>query len=53
MGRTVNRGWFKKQVIAGNVEAVYFYNMTDDYKRDVANLSDKKRLWFYRRGHYF
>ena len=37
MGKTVNRGWLKKQVLAGNVEAICSYNMTDDYKRDAAN----------------
>ena len=37
MGKTVNRGWLKKQVLAGKVEAICAYNMTDDYKFDAAN----------------
>jgi hypothetical protein len=37
MSKTVNRGWLKKQVALGKVEAKCDYRMTDDYKMDVAN----------------
>ena len=39
--KTVNRGWLKRQVLAGKVEAICAYHMTDDYKRDAANNCGK------------
>ena len=34
---TVNRGWLKRQIAAGKVEARCQYHLTDDYAWDNAN----------------
>ena len=34
---TVNRGWLRKQIEAGNVEVKCNYSMTDDYAWDAAS----------------
>lgn len=34
--KTVNRGWLKKQIIKGNVEAKCNHKLTDDYAFDNA-----------------
>jgi hypothetical protein len=34
---TVNRGWLKRQVLKGKVEARCSHHLTDDYLFDVAN----------------
>ena len=43
--KTVNRGWLKRQVLAGKVEAICAYHMTDDYKRDAANNFGKTTIF--------
>jgi hypothetical protein len=35
--KTINRGWLKRQVAAGNVEAKCNHHLTDDYAYDNAN----------------
>jgi len=38
---TVNRGWLRKQIEAGNVEVKCNYSLTDDYAWDNANNGGK------------
>lgn len=35
--KTVNRGWLKRMVVAGKVQARCLYHLTDDYQMDNAN----------------
>jgi hypothetical protein len=41
---TVNRGWLKKQIIAGNIEIKTSMILTDDYAADAAS-NFKKSEW--------
>ena len=42
--QTVNRGWLRKQVEAGTMEAKCDYHLTDDYAYDNAN-NDGRTSW--------
>lgn len=39
--KTVNRGWLRKQIEQGKIEAKCDYHLTDDYKADDANNMGK------------
>ena len=49
--QTVNRGWLKKQIANGKVEAKCRYAMTDDYRFDNANEFGKTD-WMQARFYY-
>lgn len=42
---TVNRGWLKKQIIAGNIEIKKSVILTDDYAADAANNFQRTETW--------
>lgn len=45
MSKTVNRGWLKRRILEGKVEAKCNYKYSDDYAYDAAVNFNKSEQW--------